>query len=243
MGIIYKVTCPRGLFYIGQCKRHHRKSRRPLKASKQMSLRWGEHCRGSSGCKEIHKAILLNGAGNMHVEILVEVPDTMLDQLERQFIRLYSSTDDRFGYNGTEGGEGGGFAIPEVRERMLKPGSKWRVAQARPDVSASKQAGLNAARRRDPGIEKRRRKNAKAATQTVEYRNETSKRQKLVQNSAATLTKRKATLAKKRALLLASLPPVEREIKRRELEKNAAAQARYKDRKATGVSKAYRKPT
>lgn len=211
MGIIYKVTCPRGLVYIGQCKRKGRKGRK-LSPWKQMKLRWNEHCLPDSGCRTLASAIKRFGKQNMNIEILVVVPDKMLNDMERCFVKMYDSNDKRFGYNGTEGGEGGGFAIESVRERMLQPDSAWRKAQSKPDVVQKKLSKLNAAREKDPSIEVRRKKlAADSQTRRLEER-------------------------------IASLPVHEQEEARHKALLQKGASARHRARKKAGIAKTYRKP-
>lgn len=170
MGIVYKLTSPSGKVYIGQCARSGaRVSGKKLSAAKQLYKRWLEHCQNMSGCRAIKAAIRKYGAKNMRREVLVEVPDSLLSDYEQKFIDLYQA-DGKYGYNMTKGGEGGGFAIPKVRERMLQPNSKWRRVQASKRVADAKQAGLKMAKEKDPSIEIRRKKNAKDACTSAEYR-------------------------------------------------------------------------
>ena len=118
MAIIYLLTAPNGKVYVGQCKRR-RRTGKIMPAQKQLQLRWKEHCRETSGCRAIKNAITKYGSVNFKVELLLEVADEYADEYERSFIRAFSSTNPKHGYNRTKGGEGGGFAIPKVRARML----------------------------------------------------------------------------------------------------------------------------
>jgi group I intron endonuclease len=144
MGIIYLLTSPNGKVYVGQCKRHDRHGN-VLSAAQQLHVRWLEHCRCSSGCYAVKHAIRKYGWQNFKQEVLTEKPDDELNAWERRFIRFYRSTQPKYGYNRTEGGEGGGFAIPEVRARMLQPGSKWMESHKRPGVTKRKQRNLHTA--------------------------------------------------------------------------------------------------
>ena len=233
MGSIYKLTSPKGKVYVGQCKRTHRVSKKSMSPLKMLKMRWQEHCRGSSGCVAIKKAINKYGRHRFSSEVLIEVSDELLDHYERKFIAMYDSGKSRFGYNRTSGGEGGGFAIPRVRRKMLQKGSKWMLAQQSEATTALKQQALSNAKAMDPSIEERRRRNAKAACQTTRYREKHSSIQKKAQNNPATIAKRKAMLAAKRETMLEALPPVEREKKRRKLEKQAEATARWKAKQLT----------
>lgn len=143
MGIIYKLTSPKSKVYIGQCKRKHRQRRTELPPQKQMGLRWAEHCRKTSGCCAIKNAIAKYGPEAFKVEILVVVPDDMLNAYEKKFVALYDSTNPKLGYNRNDGGEGGGFGIPAVRKAQCQPGSKWMLAVTDKDVVAKKIVGMH----------------------------------------------------------------------------------------------------
>ena len=171
MGIIYKVTSPTNKVYIGQCKRKKRKVGRlsPMSPKEQMKKRWEEHCGKWSRCNSLKKAITRYGESNMKVEILVVVADRELDLYEKRFVDLYQSGKRKFGYNKTKGGQSGGFSNEKVRNKQKAPGSKWHVAQKQPETTAAKLLGLQRAKELDPDVEKRRKENAKAATQTAEY--------------------------------------------------------------------------
>ena len=138
MGIIYKLTAPSRKVYIGQCKRKHRHTREELSPQRQMALRWREHCNAASGCCAIKHAIAKYGSHNFSVEVLAVVPDCTLSQYERHFIDAFDAQNPKYGYNRTQGGEGGGFGIPEVRKAQCQPGSKWMQAVTAPDVVARK---------------------------------------------------------------------------------------------------------
>lgn len=230
MGIVYKLTSPVGKVYVGQCKRKNRRTKKPMSASKMLSMRWNEHCRGSSGCVAIKKAIAKYGKTSFQKEVLVEVNDEELDNLERKFIRLFDSTKSRFGYNRTDGGEGGGFAIPSVRSKMLRPDSTWLKAQKSAETAKKKQTGLSKAKDNDPNIEIRRKKNAKKACQDPQYRVRQSFIQKESWRTSSKRENRRRTALRKREELLQMLPPDERAKKRKKLEAAAAATKRWKDK-------------
>ena len=142
MGIIYVLTAPNGKVYVGQCTRKNR-SGKIMSAKRQLEMRWREHCHALSGCRAIKNAIRKHGWENFSTEILMERDDSELNACERRAIKFYRSNEHKYGYNRTDGGEGGGFAIPEVRARMLQPGSKWMECHKRPGVTKRKQCNLH----------------------------------------------------------------------------------------------------
>ncbi len=81
---IYKITnLVNGKVYIG--------------ASKNIESRWSNHkrCAGSP----IHSDLEAYGLENFKFEVLLECPETMLAQWERDMICLYDSDDPEKGYN------------------------------------------------------------------------------------------------------------------------------------------------
>ena len=81
---IYKITnLVNGKVYIG--------------ASKNIEKRWSSHkrCAGSP----IHSDLEALGEENFKFEVLLECPETMLAQWERDMICLYDSDDPEKGYN------------------------------------------------------------------------------------------------------------------------------------------------
>ena len=217
--------------YIGQCARKKRDGS-AMNPKRQLELRWREHCNDTSGCHAIHNAIAKYGRDSFTREILEEALDTDLHRLERMYIDRFRSRKYKYGYNRTLGGVGGGFTLPEVRNLQNDPSSNWMKAQKSPAVGKKKIDGMNLAKEVDPSIEQRRKERAKEATQTIEYRNETSKRQKVAQNRPETRAKRKATRMRKREELLAKLPPHEQAEKLLKLQKQAEANERFRAKKA-----------
>lgn len=238
MGIIYTIVAPNGKIYVGQCKRKKRRktSKRLLTPQQQLQLRWEGHCGKGSGCILRH-AIAKYGADNFTRQILLVAPDKDLDYWERHFIKAFSSDAHAYGYNRTEGGEGGGFTIPKVREQMLQPGSVWRMSQQRASVISAKRDAIA-----KPEVQAKRRKHATEATQTQEYRAAQSEVQKRSWATSSKRESRAATAERKREALLEALPPEERAVKETKLQKQREAQARYKERKAMGLTKTYRTP-
>ena len=201
---------------------------------KQLRERFEEHCRGSSGCLRIHAAIVKYGASNFKKEILCVVQEDQLDTMEDKLIDVYWSTNPKFGYNIKDGAVGGGFKIPEVRQKMLLDGSKWMASQKNPIVAKKKQDSLKRAKQIDPSIEKRRIANVSKALKSESTRKKLSKAQLVAQNKEQTVEKRIQTWTAKRDDLLNSLPEDERAAKALSLERGRNNQRRFKRRVKNG---------
>lgn len=81
---IYKITnLVNGKVYIG--------------ASKDIERRWNEH--RSCIISPIHSDLETYGLDNFKFEVLLECPEDMLCQQEKDMIRLYNSDDPEKGYN------------------------------------------------------------------------------------------------------------------------------------------------
>ena len=81
---IYKITnLVNGKVYIG--------------ASKNIEKRWSNHKRSVSS--PIHSDLEALGEENFKFEVLIECPETMLAQWERDMICLYDADDPEKGYN------------------------------------------------------------------------------------------------------------------------------------------------
>lgn len=231
MGIIYLVRClVNNKVYIGQCKRKTRRHKQSMEPKKALRKRWLEHCQGNSGCIGLHPAILKYGPENFTQEVLVVLPDELLNEYEIKFIELYQSTTRKFGYNRATGGNYSGFTMPEVRNKQKLPDSNWHKAQKNPDVSARKQQSLAKAIEKNPEIETRRKANVKAAVQSVEYRKRARDIHSVAQNRPETVAKRRATWDAKREALINSLPEHKRAEKRRQLENVDKTKAERKEK-------------
>ena len=134
MGYIYKLTSPSGKAYIGQ-------------TVLSMEERIKAHLRIGSQCKAVKRAIDKYGAGNMMVEILMEVPNDLLNHYEVKAIDVYGTYGPR-GYNMTPGGDTPPLKCPEIAARL-------KETMARPEVKAklSKAQKINHAR---PGAKEKR---------------------------------------------------------------------------------------
>lgn len=93
--IVYKITnLLNGKIYIGKTER-------------SLIERWREHCKPSSGCLGIQRAIQKYGKENFTVEqIDVACDEIELNKKEMYWIEFYNSTNKHKGYNLTFGGEG-----------------------------------------------------------------------------------------------------------------------------------------
>lgn len=92
--IIYKITNKiNGKVYIGQTVR-------------SLKERFAEHCKPSSECVALIKAIKKYGKRNFKLEILHKAVDLVeLNEKEEFYIKLYNSADKKFGYNCNLGGK------------------------------------------------------------------------------------------------------------------------------------------
>jgi group I intron endonuclease len=113
MGFIYKITnIISKKYYIGETKKSN-----PY-------LRWNEHKRKIEkgiGCPALQDAVKKYGIKNFKFEILIICFDEDRYRFEMEYIKKYNSISP-YGYNLTNGGEGGGFFgkkhSPETIERI-----------------------------------------------------------------------------------------------------------------------------
>lgn len=102
--LVYKHTTPSGKIYIGI-------------TSKEASERW----RNGSGYKNKHfeNAIKKYGWNNIKHEILFkELTREEACLMEKLYIGLYNTTDRKYGYNLTYGGESGVLFTEEVKQKI-----------------------------------------------------------------------------------------------------------------------------
>ena len=107
MGCIYLLVCkPTGKCYVGQTIHDPR-------------TRWRNHkCPSSSKGYHLKNAINKYGWEAFRTEVLVEVPNELLNEQEVYFIRMF----DAFGPNGLNSTPGGDFKpmlVPENRQRRI----------------------------------------------------------------------------------------------------------------------------
>lgn len=113
--IIYKHTSPSGKVYIGQtCKK-------PIE-------RWNGG-RGYKRSPHFYSAILKYGWDNIKHEIITTyLTKKEADWVEKYLIAYYHSTDNRYGYNITKGGEGSyGYRCSEEKKKKIGEANKGHI--------------------------------------------------------------------------------------------------------------------
>lgn len=103
--IVYVHTCPNGKRYVGQTVRGSNK-------------RW----ESGSGYKTqlFYRAILKYGWNNINHTVYEVNTKQEMDYLEKYLISYYNTTDPRYGYNITSGGEGvSGFKHSEESKKKM----------------------------------------------------------------------------------------------------------------------------
>lgn len=118
---IYKiVNKTNGKLYIG-------------KTEKTLALRWASHVRHYSNKvnRRLYDAMNKYGIDNFKIELVEHVADVkILNEREKYWISYYKTMDKNFGYNMTEGGDGGRLS-PEMHAMIGKKVSianKGRIA-------------------------------------------------------------------------------------------------------------------
>jgi group I intron endonuclease len=129
-GSIYLVTnSANDKKYIGQ-------------TTKPIEERWTKHCTSARNGSPyyVHKAIRKYGPDSFTLEkIALAHSKEELDYLESYFIIVYNTTDSRYGYNQTDGGEGG-VPTQEVRDKIgaSKKGNKYNLGKHLSDEAKNK---------------------------------------------------------------------------------------------------------
>ena len=107
MYCVYKHTSPTGKVYIGI-------------TSRSVEKRWGNGT-GYQGNRHFYSAIQKYGWKNFTHEIIAcELTKKEACEMEIEFIAKYNSTDPRFGYNISTGGEHGSMGVPCSEEHKEK---------------------------------------------------------------------------------------------------------------------------
>lgn len=111
MGYIYKIINNiNQKVYIGQTTRN-------------IDIRWKEHCRHFKQDMPISKAIKKYGVENFTIEKIEVCEDNLLDKREQYWIKHYDSFNKEKGYNATFGGQRTGF---EMTDKIKKVFSLWQ---------------------------------------------------------------------------------------------------------------------
>lgn len=113
--VIYKITFPNGLVYIGR--------------TNNVNRRWASHKRKalSPGRKSIvHCAMASYGIENLRFEVIEETTDSDVFDREVFWIKKYRSTEKGFGYNISKGGKDLWYGLKEDI-----PKERWNEISAR----------------------------------------------------------------------------------------------------------------
>ena len=238
MGVIYKLAFPSGKVYIGQ-------------TTKDPKKRWHLHRVRASSCWLVARAIKKYGWTSVQKEVLVALPNELLDEYEVKFIDLYGCVRPK-GYNLTPGGDFNPMSSKRVRKRQL--------AKVQDPTHRSKQSARTIDWHQDEGKHQYwLQKNAESARSVAKrskhmvsskesWKNPEHRRNRVEglkrafsdpavakKRAAAAAAanerpeakaKKRATMLRKREELLAKLPEEQRETKRADLERRAAAARR-----------------
>lgn len=114
---IYRIfNLINGKFYIGQtCKSIKRRLKIHINATKILNT-------------HLARAIKKYGKDNFYIEEIDSCDEKKeADYLERWYIRFYNTTNDKVGYNMTEGGEGTvGYKMSDATKKKLSDGRKGK---------------------------------------------------------------------------------------------------------------------
>ena len=189
MGLIYLITSPSKKQYVGQTRG-------------TLEKRIGEHkCFDTRHSRLPIKRAFHKYGSAMKVEVLVELPDNMLNEMERRFIALYDTYNN--GYNLTPGGEQSPMTVPEIAARakatMNTPEVKKKLSDAQkknhqdPERNKKVSISLKAAHAR-PETKARYKAGWKLAQSRPEQRAKNSAAQLIAQKNPETNAKRSASL-------------------------------------------------
>ena len=168
MGVIYKITAPNGKGYVGQTKG-------------TAESRFNQHCWHSSYGTAIHCAIVYHGREKMQLETLIILPDSLLNEYEVKLIDLHG-TFEKWGYNGTRGGDINPMHDDCVRKKCI-------ATHAKPEVKKRFIAAMKRAMQ-DPEVRKKISETLKRKLATPEARE-----QRKEQLAACDQDKRKKNLS------------------------------------------------
>lgn len=124
-GEIYKLTCPTGKVYIGQCVTILSNGSKYGTRGRWLSHISDSKRQNGGNCRRLNEAIRLYGDEKFTVETLLNVNTYMLDEYEAKFIALYNSTNIDCGYNLRHGGNHSRLSADTraimSKNRILKP--------------------------------------------------------------------------------------------------------------------------
>ena len=106
MGIIYKLTSPDNISYIGQTIR-------------SINKRLYDHKNGKPYCRVLKEAINNFGFDNFKKEIIWEGDNNLLSKMEKYYIEYYNTLHPN-GYNLSSGGGKGEHRSKDTVKRMIK---------------------------------------------------------------------------------------------------------------------------
>ena len=115
--IVYQALSPSGKSYIG-------------KTAFSLTKRWKEHCAIKTGGYALHAAINRHGADNFLLQELAATDtNESLNNLEKLWIILLQTTDSRYGYNETLGGDGvlKGIHLSEEHKKAISRGNSGKT--------------------------------------------------------------------------------------------------------------------
>ena len=121
-------------------------------ASKNIEKRWSEH-RGSVK-SPIHSELEALGEENFKFEILLECPEDMLAQWERDMICLYDADDPEKGYNDKNDRPYSLKRNESLRGRKLSEETRRKISESRKGITHSDEAKrkISEAKKGRPGI-------------------------------------------------------------------------------------------
>ena len=120
---LYKLTFPNSKVYIGQTV-NFRVRMRGHKNDSFNPNRMSRNC-------QVNNAIRKYGWENVKRKIILTCDESQIDMFEREYIKLYKSTDRRYGYNRENGGNRKKIVSVESRKLISKSRS-GRVQWSKP---------------------------------------------------------------------------------------------------------------
>ena len=216
--------------------------------------RWHLHRVRANKSWAVARAIAKYGWNNVHKEVLVEAPNELLNEYEVKFIDLLGTLKPN-GYNLTPGGDFNPMDSEEVSARHLKivqskdhkarqgentkawhqdadKHAAWKekstAAQRNPTVR-KKQSAISKANWNDSAIRKKRVDGIARAFSNPEVSKKREDAARKAVQTAEFSQKIMDYWSAKREAMLAKLPPIEREKKRKDMEKRRnKARAKYR---------------